>query len=114
MHLRNEIVHLEMRLREGKAKEVIDELRLEHIVTKEGLHPNFLKKVLPPIEKLINTIHSATPLEQSYFCHFLTFLSRELFLSKWENLAPTPHVGLHAYGMPTSLQNSCRARFLST
>ncbi|MBO5699045.1 MAG: AAA family ATPase [Bacteroidaceae bacterium] len=82
MHLRNEIVHLEMRLREGKAKEVIDELRLEHIVTKEGLHPNFLKKVLPPIEKLINTIHSATPLEQSYFCHFLTFLSRELFLSK--------------------------------
>jgi DNA replication ATP-dependent helicase Dna2 len=82
MHLRNEIVHLEMRLRAGQAKEVLDELRIDNIVTKEGLHPNFLKKILPPIEQLINTIHQATPLEKSYFCHFLTFLSREMFLSK--------------------------------
>ena len=82
MHLRNEIVHLEMRLRAGQAKEVLDELRIANIVTKEGLHLNFLKKILPPIEQLINTIHQATPLEKSYFCHFLTFLSREMFLSK--------------------------------
>ena len=82
MHLRNEIVHMEMQLRNGKADEILEALTYNNIIQKQGLHPNFLKAILPPIEAVINPLEKASPLERSYFNHFLTFLSREQFLSK--------------------------------
>ena len=80
--LRNQIVVQEMLLRDGQANDVLLQLKPENIVTMPGLHPNFLRAVLPPIEAVTKVLQGAQPLERAYFNHFLTFLSREQFLSK--------------------------------
>ncbi len=82
MQLRNEIVQMEMQLRNGNAEEILNTLTYNNIIKKQGLHPNFLKAILPSIESVIKPLEKASSLEHSYFCHFLTFLSREQFLSK--------------------------------
>ena len=82
MHLRNEIVHMEMQLRNGRTEEILEALTYNNIIKKQGLHPNFLKAILPPITSVVEPLQNASPLERSYFSHFLTFLSREQFLSK--------------------------------
>ena len=82
MHLRNEIVRMEMRMRNGEVADVLSELTYNNIIQKQGLHPNFLKAILPPIQAVVEPLANASPLERSYFNHFMTFLSREQFLSK--------------------------------
>ena len=82
MHLRNEIVRMEMRMRNGGVADVLSELTYNNIIQKQGLHPNFLKAILPPIQAVVEPLTNASPLERSYFNHFMTFLSREQFLSK--------------------------------
>lgn len=82
MHLRNEIVRMEMRMRNGEVADVLSALTYNNIIQKQGLHPNFLKAILPPIQAVVEPLTSASPLERSYFNHFMTFLSREQFLSK--------------------------------
>ena len=82
MHLRNEIVRMEMRMRNGEVADVLSELTYNNIIQKQGLHPNFLKAILPPIQAVVEPLTNASPLERSYFNHFMTFLSREQFLSK--------------------------------
>ena len=82
VHLRNEIVRMEMRMRNGGVADVLSELTYNNIIQKQGLHPNFLKAILPPIQAVVEPLTNASPLERSYFNHFMTFLSREQFLSK--------------------------------
>lgn len=82
MHLRNEIVRMEMRMRNGEVADVLSELTYNNIIQKQGLHPNFLKAILPPIQAVVEPLTNASSLERSYFNHFMTFLSREQFLSK--------------------------------
>ena len=82
MQLRNEIVRMEMRMRNGEVADVLSELTYNNIIQKQGLHPNFLKAILPPIQAVVEPLTNASPLERSYFNHFMTFLSREQFLSK--------------------------------
>ena len=82
MHLRNEIVRMEMRMRNGEVADVLSALTYNNIIQKQGLHPNFLKAILPPIQAVVEPLTNASPLERSYFNHFMTFLSREQFLSK--------------------------------
>ena len=82
MQLRNEIVRMEMRMRNGEVADVLSALTYNNIIQKQGLHPNFLKAILPPIQAVVEPLTNASPLERSYFNHFMTFLSREQFLSK--------------------------------
>ena len=82
MHLRNEIVRMEMRMRNGEVADVLSELTYNNIIQKQGLHPNFLKAILPPIQAVVEPLTNASSLERSYFNHFMTILSREQFLSK--------------------------------
>ena len=82
MHLRNEIVRMEMRIRNREVADVLAELTYNNIIQKQGLHPNFLKAILPPIQAVVEPLANASSLERNYFNHFMTFLSREQFLSK--------------------------------
>lgn len=82
IHLRNEIVHQEMRLRNGEAADILKQLTPSNIITTPNLHPNFIAAIMPAIQEVTSAIEQATSLERNYLTHFVTFLAREQFLSK--------------------------------
>lgn len=94
LELRNEIVALEGRLREGQAEEVVAALTPERL-NAAGLHSFFWERYLEPeLKQLCRPLATMPPLEKAYFCAFLTFLEREKFLGKTTDNRPDSTRGL--------------------
>ena len=80
--LRNAILHLERRLRNGKARQIVDELSEEQI-NLTGRRDNFyLRYLRPGIMEILAPLKQAEGVEAAYFQRFLTFMEREQFLAK--------------------------------
>ena len=83
MALRNEIVHLERRLRQGHWREIREMLTEEQLVDPMTLGSTFYQKYLrKDLMQIINTLHQMKDTEEAYFNAFVTFLEREQFLAK--------------------------------
>ena len=83
MALRNEIVHLERRLRQGHWREIREMLTEEQLVDPMTLGSTFYPKYLrKDLMQIINTLHQMKDTEEAYFNAFVTFLEREQFLAK--------------------------------
>lgn len=82
MALRNAIIHLERRLRNGDSRSVLEELTEERInVT--GRQDRFYQQYLrPQIREILVPLHRMEGTEATYFHRFLTFMEREQFLAK--------------------------------
>ena len=80
--LRNAILHLERRLRNGEARQIVDELSEEQI-NLTGRRDNFyLRYLRPGIMEILTPLKQAESVEAAYFHRFLTFTEREQFLAK--------------------------------
>ena len=80
--LRNAILHLERRLRNGEARQIVDELSEEQI-NLTGRRDNFyLRYLRPGIMEILAPLKQAEGVEAAYFHRFLTFMEREQFLAK--------------------------------
>ena len=80
--LRNAILHLERRLRNGEARQIVDELSEEQI-NLTGRRDNFyLRYLRPGIMEILAPLKQAEGVEAAYFQRFLTFMEREQFLAK--------------------------------
>ena len=80
--LRNAILHLERRLRNGEARQIVDELSEEQI-NLTGRRDNFyLRYLRPGIMEILAPLKQAEGVEAAYFQRFLTFMEREQFLTK--------------------------------
>ena len=80
--LRNDIIHLERRLRDGDSRKVLEELTEERInVT--GRQDRFYQQYLRPrILEVLTPLHRMEGTEAAYFHRFLNFMEREQFLAK--------------------------------
>ncbi len=82
MALRNAIVHLERRLRNGESRQVLEELTEEKINV-SGLNDRFYHQYLRPrIMETLLPLQNMEGIEADYFHCFLTFMEREQFLAK--------------------------------
>lgn len=80
--LRNAILHLERRLRNGESRQIVDELSEEQI-NLTGRRDNFyLRYLRPGIMEILTPLKQAEGVEAAYFHRFLTFMEREQFLAK--------------------------------
>ena len=80
--LRNAILHLERRLRNGESRQIVDELSEEQI-NLTGRRDNFyLRYLRPGIMEILAPLKQAEGVEAAYFHRFLTFMEREQFLAK--------------------------------
>ena len=80
--LRNELVHMEHRLRNGASVTLLQEMTEERINT-SGRHDAFYLRYLQPrIQHVLAPLRHMEPLEAAYFHRFLTFMEREQFLAK--------------------------------
>ena len=80
--LRNAILHLERRLRNGESRQIVDELREEQI-NLMGRRDNFyLRYLRPGIMEILAPLKQAEGVEAAYFHRFLAFMEREQFLAK--------------------------------
>lgn len=80
--LRNAILHLERRLRNGESRQIVDELSEEQI-NLTGRRDNFYLRYLRlGIMEILTPLKQAESVEAAYFHRFLTFMEREQFLAK--------------------------------
>jgi len=82
LKIRNQLAALDEMLADGQGRHLLERL------TSEKMNPNHTGGVLwekwikPRIDSVLNTIHSASPLEKSYFYRMLTFVAKEHLRSK--------------------------------
>lgn len=90
LNLRNGIINLNYQLRQGRFESILKLLTPEHL--KQFIVPdNFYKKyILPQLKAVTNPLADlqADPLLRSYFSVFLTFVEREMFMSKTSDNRP--------------------------
>ena len=80
--LRNAILHLERRARNGESRQIVDVLSEEQI-NLTGQRDNFyLRYLRPGIMEILAPFKQAEGVEAAYFHRFLTFMEREQFLAK--------------------------------
>ena len=79
--LRNQIAYCEMSYAKGGA-EVLLRMKPEQLRRKEMSDRFWATWVRPEIERVLNPIQTATPLEQTYFLRMLRFVATEHVLSK--------------------------------
>ncbi|QXP69312.1 AAA family ATPase [Polaribacter sp. R2A056_3_33] len=87
LNLRNAIVINEFRLGSDNLviiKELINSIVPDNII-KNSINPNFRKLLEPQILQLNEKIIASSELEQKYFYSFISFISREQYLSKLGN-----------------------------
>lgn len=94
LELRNEIVAMEQQLREGHCDEVLVQLAPDRLNSKQLSGRFWQQYLLPQILEVYQPLKDATPLERSYFTHFLTFLEREKFANKTTDNRPDSNRGL--------------------
>lgn len=86
--LRNGIVHLERRLRNGEGAQLIGSLTEQHFNI-QGLRSRFYEQYLRPgITEWLTTMQTADRLASAYFHTFLGFTEREQFLAKTGDTSP--------------------------
>lgn len=82
LQLRNEIVGNEWRLMRGDSKDLILNLTPDQINVRNLSGKLWDGYIFPALSETLNPLHTADPLEKSYFHTFLSFVERELFLTK--------------------------------
>lgn len=82
IRLRNLIVCMEVRLKNGEGQELIESLTPEDFNVNHDSGKLWTNYQYPPIACFLNTFHGMTDLEKAYFYSFLTFIECEQFLSK--------------------------------
>lgn len=80
--LRNRIVHLEHLLCQGKARDILRQLRPEHLLTRRDVSQRLWTDYeRPRIERLLSPLQQMEPEVAAHFHELLTFISREQWLS---------------------------------
>ena len=80
--LRNQIVHLEHLLCCGKARDLLRQLRPEHLLTRgDASQRLWTAHERPRIERLLHALQQMEPKVEAHFHELLTFISREQWLS---------------------------------
>ena len=79
--LRNGIVHIDRQLRIN-AHDFLRNLKEEDFNPLKSTGKLYLNYIKPRVEKFLQTLASATPLEYDYFCTMAAFVQREQFLAK--------------------------------
>ncbi len=93
LELRNEIVALEERLRQGDCENVLALLTPERL-NRKGLRGKFWENYLrPSIAEVSDPLAQADPLTRLYFCRFLAFAEAEKYLGKTTDLRPESNRG---------------------
>lgn len=82
LQLRNEMVGLEWRLMRGASKDIVLDLTPDKLKTKNVPSKLWNEFIFPDLSKTLYPLHAAGLLEKSYFHTFLSFVERELFLTK--------------------------------
>lgn len=80
--LRNGILHLERRLREGESRQIVAEMDEAHLNTsgrKDRFYQHYLR---PSILEILMPLKQAEGVEAAYFHRFLAFMEREQYLAK--------------------------------
>ncbi len=82
MALRNSIIYIEHRLKNGESRHLLKELTEERLNT-AGLNNTLYTRYLRPrIMEILRPLHGMQGVEADYFHRFLTFMQREQFLAK--------------------------------
>lgn len=82
IRLRNSIVALEMRMKDGEGKDILDSLRADDFNVAGDKSTLWNRYQRPQFEAFLNPFHNLSKLEHDYFHTFLSFVEREQFLSK--------------------------------
>ncbi|MCD8318103.1 MAG: AAA domain-containing protein, partial [Paraprevotella sp.] len=82
MALRNAILHLEHRLRNGASREVMEELDEAHLNVNNRKDRLYMQYLRPRLLEVLIPLRQMNNLESTYFHCFLTFMEREQFLAK--------------------------------
>lgn len=82
MALRNAIIHLEHRLRNGEVSQVISELTEEQLNIEKRNDSFYYRYLRPDMMRILTPLHRMNALEQEYFYRYLTFMEQEQFLAK--------------------------------
>lgn len=82
LELRNEIVVLERKLREGAWQDILSVLTPDRLNLKGLSTALWTKYCKPSLENILRPLYGMSPIVASYFSHFLTFIEREKYLGK--------------------------------
>ncbi len=82
MALRNAILHLEHRLRDGESRVLMEELTEERLNVNGRKDLFYARYLRPHIRGMLMPLHGMRGVEKDYFHRFLTFIVREQFLAK--------------------------------
>lgn len=96
LELRNEIVALESRLREGAFRELLPRLTADHLNQKHLDNRFYNHHLLPELTRLLTPLHGMSDIEQAYFEAFLRFVEQEKFLCKTNDGRPDSGRGFAA------------------
>lgn len=80
--LRNAIVHNEQLIKQGKSEEIISQLTPDNLNEKNDTSKLWTQWQRPKLVRMLNPLHQMTEMENAYFNHFFSFITKEQFLSK--------------------------------
>lgn len=86
--LRNAIVHLERRLRDGESNQLITTLTEDDFNVRHRNDRFYMQYLRPRIMQILTPLQQMQALERAYFHRFLTFIEREQFLAKMGDSRP--------------------------
>lgn len=90
LQLRNEIVHNELLLGQGKGPQLLDTLTPETLNTSREESNLWVNYARPQLAATLNPLHDMPPLERAYYHRMMAFTAREEALSK---MGSTGHSG---------------------
>lgn len=82
MLLRNNVVLLELNLKEGKAREILNSMQAEDLRINSNSQKLWVQYVKPRIDEQLSVFHNMSELMSDYFYTFVSFISREHVLSR--------------------------------
>jgi len=86
--LRNRIVANEIRLKQGEGEALLESLTPDSFNERNDQSKLWRDYQRPQIERWLLPFRQASPLEKTYFFHFLSFMEKEQFLSKTGDAQP--------------------------
>jgi len=82
LKIRNQLAALEEMLADGRGRQLLERLTPELLNTAHLDGRLWTEWIRPRLDSVLTTIHSASPLEKSYFYRLLTFVAKEHLRSK--------------------------------
>lgn len=82
INLRNAIVHNELLVKQGKSEEIISQLTTDNLNEKNDTSKLWMQWQRPRLTRMLHPLHQMTDIENAYFNHFFSFITKEQFLSK--------------------------------